>query len=26
MIQEYNTAHGFTPARDGPSRAGQVRQ
>jgi hypothetical protein len=25
-IQEYNTAHGFTPARDGPSRAGQVRQ
>jgi hypothetical protein len=26
MIQEYNTAHGFTPAGDGPSRAGQVRQ
>jgi hypothetical protein len=26
MIQEYNTAHGFTPTRDGPSRAGQVRQ
>jgi hypothetical protein len=25
-IQEYNTAHGFTPARDVPSRAGQVRQ
>jgi hypothetical protein len=25
MIQEYNTAHGFTPAGDGPSRAGQVR-
>jgi hypothetical protein len=25
-IQEYNTAHGFTPAGDGPSRAGQVRQ
>jgi hypothetical protein len=26
MIQEYNSAHGFTRARDGPSRAGQVRQ
>jgi hypothetical protein len=26
MIQEYNTAHGFTLARDGPSRVGQVRQ
>jgi hypothetical protein len=26
MINEYNVAHGFTPARDGPSRAGQVRQ
>jgi hypothetical protein len=26
MINEYNTAHGFTPAEDGPSRAGQVRQ
>jgi hypothetical protein len=25
-IQEYNTAHGFTLAGDGPSRAGQVRQ
>jgi hypothetical protein len=25
-IQEYNTAHGFTPVGDGPSRAGQVRQ
>jgi hypothetical protein len=25
-INEYNVAHGFTPARDGPSRAGQVRQ
>jgi hypothetical protein len=23
---EYNTAQGYTPARDGPSRAGQVRQ
>jgi hypothetical protein len=23
---EYNVAHGFTPAGDGPSRAGQVRQ
>jgi hypothetical protein len=26
MIKEYNVAHGFTPAGDGPSRAGQVRQ
>jgi hypothetical protein len=26
MIQEYNTAHGFTLAGDGPSRAGQVRE
>jgi hypothetical protein len=26
MINEYNVAHGFTPARDGPSRAGQVHQ
>jgi hypothetical protein len=26
MLHEYNTAHGFTPARDGPSRAGQVHQ
>jgi hypothetical protein len=26
MIQEYNTAHGFTPTGDGPSRAGQVCQ
>jgi hypothetical protein len=26
MIQEYNIAHGFTPAGDGPSQAGQVRQ
>jgi hypothetical protein len=26
MINEYNVAHGFTPARDGPSRAGQVCQ
>jgi hypothetical protein len=26
MIQEYNTAHGFTPAGDGPSRVGQVCQ
>jgi hypothetical protein len=25
-IQEYNTAHGFTPAGDSPSQAGQVRQ
>jgi hypothetical protein len=25
-INEYNVAHGFTPAGDGPSRAGQVRQ
>jgi hypothetical protein len=25
-INEYNVAHGFTPARDGPSRAGQVFQ
>jgi hypothetical protein len=25
-IQEYNTAHGFTLAGDGPSQAGQVRQ
>jgi hypothetical protein len=26
MINEYNVAHGFTPAGDGPSRAGQVHQ
>jgi hypothetical protein len=26
MINEYNVAHGFTPARDGPSQARQVRQ
>jgi hypothetical protein len=26
MLHEYNTAHGFTPAGDGPSRAGQVHQ
>jgi hypothetical protein len=26
MLHEYNTAQGFTPARNGPSRAGQVRQ
>jgi hypothetical protein len=26
MINEYNITHGFTPAGDGPSRAGQVRQ
>jgi hypothetical protein len=25
-INEYNVAHGFTPAGDGPSRAGQVHQ
>jgi hypothetical protein len=25
-INEYNITHGFTPAGDGPSRAGQVRQ
>jgi hypothetical protein len=25
-INEYNVAHGFTPAGDGPSRAGEVRQ
>jgi hypothetical protein len=25
-LREYNTAQGYTPARDGPSRAGQVRQ
>jgi hypothetical protein len=25
-INEYNVTHGFTPARDGPSRAGQVHQ
>jgi hypothetical protein len=25
-LHKYNTAHGFTPAGDGPSRAGQVRQ
>jgi hypothetical protein len=25
-INEYNVAHGFTPAEEGPSRAGQVRQ
>jgi hypothetical protein len=26
MLHEYNTAQGYTPIRDGPSRAGQVRQ
>jgi hypothetical protein len=26
MLREYNTAQGYTPARDGPSRAGQVHQ
>jgi hypothetical protein len=26
MINEYNVAHGFTSAGDGPSRAGQVHQ
>jgi hypothetical protein len=26
MLREYNTAQGYTPAADGPSRAGQVRQ
>jgi hypothetical protein len=26
MNQEYNTTHGFTPARDGPSQVGQVCQ
>jgi hypothetical protein len=26
MVYEYNTAQGYTPAGDGPSRAGQVRQ
>jgi hypothetical protein len=26
MLHEYNTAHGYTPAGDGPSRAAQVRQ
>jgi hypothetical protein len=26
MLYEYNTAHGFTPAGGGPSRAGQVCQ
>jgi hypothetical protein len=25
-INEYNVAHGFTPARDGPSQVGQVHQ
>jgi hypothetical protein len=25
-LREYNTAQGYTPAGDGPSRAGQVRQ
>jgi hypothetical protein len=25
-LHEYNTAQGYTPAGDGPSRAGQVRQ
>jgi hypothetical protein len=25
-LHEYNTTHGFTPAGDGPSRMGQVRQ
>jgi hypothetical protein len=26
MLHEYNTAQGYTPAEDGPSQAGQVRQ
>jgi hypothetical protein len=26
MLREYNTTQGYTPARDGPSRVGQVRQ
>jgi hypothetical protein len=26
MINEYNVTHGFTPAGDGPSQAGQVHQ
>jgi hypothetical protein len=26
MLHEYNTTQGYTPARDGPSRAGQVHQ
>jgi hypothetical protein len=26
MLHEYNTAQGYTPAGDGPSRAGQVHQ
>jgi hypothetical protein len=26
MLHEYNTAHGFTPAGDGPSWAGQVHK
>jgi hypothetical protein len=26
MLREYNTAQGYTPAEDGPSQAGQVRQ
>jgi hypothetical protein len=26
MLHEYNTAQGYMPAGDGPSRAGQVRQ
>jgi hypothetical protein len=26
MLREYNTAQGYTPDRDGPSRAGQVGQ
>jgi hypothetical protein len=26
MLCEYNTAQGYMPARDGPSRVGQVRQ
>jgi hypothetical protein len=26
MLREYNTAQGYTPARDGPSQAGQVHQ
>jgi hypothetical protein len=26
MLHEYNTSQGYTPAGDGPSRAGQVRQ
>jgi hypothetical protein len=26
MLHEYNTAQGYTPAEDSPSRAGQVHQ